>query len=425
MTTTLTRRTFLFSALAGALSASAQTRPPVTFSEWLRASRPERARALQSCLDRIAAADPAIQAWVQVSPQRPIGDGALSEIPFGAKDIIETQGLSTAYGSPVYSGRVATTTAAIVRDLRQRGAVLLGKTHTTAFAYRTPAPTRNPRNPAHTPGGSSAGSAAAVAADMIPLALGTQTRGSVLRPASYCGVTGFKATYGLFPLEGVLPLAASLDTLGFFTHTPADMLAFWEALGRPLPAEQEIAFGVPEPPPDVEAPMAAAFEQAIAVLRKRGASLRTVDISGMLSRLSDDSNVVQAYEAARHHEVRYREHGDKLQDLAALVREGLQMPKQTYDDAMRSIAECKSRFAALYETTPIMLVPAATGPAPVGFSTTGDPRMNAPWTALGTPAISAPMPVSGLPLGLQLTGRPGADGLVIRAAVRVHRMLYA
>src|SRR5207248_4206762 len=134
--------------------------------------------------------------------------------PFGAKDIIETKGLATEYGSPIYKGRIGTEDAAIVRELRNRGAVLMGKTQSTAFAYRTPAPTRNPRNLEHTPGGSSSGSAAAVAAGMVPFALGTQTLGSVLRPASYCGITGFKPSFGFFPTDGVMPFAKSLDTIG-------------------------------------------------------------------------------------------------------------------------------------------------------------------------------------------------------------------
>ena len=419
------RRGFLVGMLGTAVGASAQGPPLVTLTEWIAAPRQARTRALQHCLDRIESMDPSIQAWVQVAPQRPTGDGPLAEIPFGAKDIIETRGLSTAFGSPVYRGRIGTSDAAIVRDLRLRGAVLLGKTHTTAFAYRTPAPTRNPRNVAHTPGGSSAGSAAAVAADMVPLALGTQTRGSVLRPASYCGVTGFKATYGLFSLDGVLPLAHSLDTLGFFTHTPADMFAFWEAIGQPLGRDEDIVFGVPEPTPDVEPAMAAAFQNAVSTLRSRGASIRSVDINAMLTRLADATTIVQAYDAARHHEARYREHGAKLADLADLVRDGLAMPLATYENAMRYIAECRSRITELYKTTPVILVPAATGPAPLGLGFTGDPRMNAPWTALGTPAISIPMQVDGLPLGLQLTAERGQDARVIRTAMRVHRMLGA
>ena len=232
MMSRIDRRGFLVTPFAVAIGHAAQAPPLETLTQWLNASRQVRERALQPCLDRIRTQDPSIRAWVQVLPQKPTGDGALSEIPFGAKDIMETQGLSTEYGSPIYKGRIGTADAAIVRQLRQRGAILLGKTHTTAFAYRTPAPTHNPRNLEYTPGGSSSGSAAAVAAGMVPIALGTQTRGSVLRPASYCGVTGFKGSYGLLSMEGVLPFAKSLDTLGLFTHTPADMLALWEALGH-------------------------------------------------------------------------------------------------------------------------------------------------------------------------------------------------
>src|SRR6202521_4321466 len=218
--------------LGGRMTAAGAPRLD-TFIDWLRADRETRKRGLDQCLARIRELDPKIHAWIVVQPERPTGEGPLAEIPFGVKDIVETKGMATEYGSPLYKGRVGTEDAAIIRDLRGRGAILLGKTVTTAFAYRTPGPTRNPRNLEHTPGGSSSGSAAAVAAGMVPLALGTQTRGSVLRPASYCGVTGFKASYGLLPMEGVLPFAKSLDTLGFFTHTPADMLTLWESMGYP------------------------------------------------------------------------------------------------------------------------------------------------------------------------------------------------
>ena len=243
---TIDRRTFLLAGLAAvtvrpqpALSERQRSSvervegPPLeTLSDWFNASLDARDAGVKACLDRIRSKDADIHAWVQVLPQPPTGRGALSGIPFGMKDIVETKGLSTEYGSPIYKGRIGTDDAAIVRELRQRGGILLGKTHTTAFAYRTPAPTRNPRNLAHTPGGSSSGLAAAVAAGMVPFAIGTQTGGSVLRPASFCGVTGFKPTFGWTSTEGVLPFAKSLDTLGFFTHTAADMLALWEALGH-------------------------------------------------------------------------------------------------------------------------------------------------------------------------------------------------
>ena len=402
----------------------------IGLTEWLAASPEVRARALEACLDRIRDLDPSIQAWVQVSPQPPAGDGALSGIPFGAKDIIETRGLATEYGSPIYKGRIGTEDAAIVRELRGMGAVLVGKTRTTAFAYRTPAATRNPRNVAHTPGGSSSGSAAAVAAGMVPLALGTQTQGSVLRPASYCGVTGFKPTYGLLSMEGILPCARSLDTLGFFTETSADMLALWGAMGHDVGRAEECAVGVPEPMPDVEPAMAAACRDAVSRIRRAGISIQSVDSGGMLRTLHDASTVVMSYEAARFHQQRYAEHGAALADLATLVREGLLVPESRHAEARRHIADCQARMSELFNATPVMLVPAATGPAPAGLASTGDPRMNSPWTALGTPAISIPMPSrtteSGeLPLGLQLTANRGEDARVLRTAVRLQAILRA
>jgi len=421
---TIDRRSFLLASFAAAVRTAAPTPRLETFTQWLNAARKNREAALQPCLDRIRAMDSSIQAWVQVLPQKPTGTGTLSEIPFGVKDIIETRGLATEYGSPIYKGRIGTADAAIVRELRRRGGILLGKTQSTAFAYRTPAPTRNPRDLAHTPGGSSSGSAAAVAAGMVPVALGTQTGGSVLRPASYCGVTGFKASYGLLPMDGVFPFAKSLDTLGFFTHTAADMLAFWESTGHAAGRTEDFALAAPDPMPDVEPAMAAAFQQALARLRGAGVSIRSVDIAGMLDRLNAAQRTVMFYEGARFHEQRFKEYGARLADMADLVREGLEIPVQRYDEAMKYIAECKTRVAELYKATPVILVPAATGPAPLGLASTGDSRMNAPWTALGTPAISIPMPVAtGLPLGLQLTADHGQDARVIRTAMRLQRVL--
>jgi Asp-tRNA(Asn)/Glu-tRNA(Gln) amidotransferase A subunit family amidase len=425
----MNRRTFLFASIAGAAGATAmratsQTTRLETLTQWLHASRKARQLALQPCLDRIREMDPSIHAWAQVLPQRPTGNGELSEIPFGVKDIIETKGLLTEYGSPIYKGRTGTADAAIVRELRQRGAILLGKTQTTAFAYRTPAPTRNPRDLEHTPGGSSSGSAAAVAAGMVPFAIGEQTMGSMLRPASYCGVTGFKPSYGLLSMEGVLPLSKSLDTLGFYTHTPTDMLALWELMGHPVGRAEDFALGAPEPMPEVEPAMAAAFQNAVSRLRNAGVSVRSIDIAGMLAKLLDAATTVMFYEGARFHQQRFNEYGSRLADLADLVREGLQISEQRYDEARRYIAECKARVAEMYKVTPVILVPAATGPAPLGLASTGDPRMNAPWTALGTPAISIPMPIaSGLPLGLQLTADHGQDARVVRTAERVQRIL--
>jgi Asp-tRNA(Asn)/Glu-tRNA(Gln) amidotransferase A subunit family amidase len=246
----------------------------------------------------------------------------------------------------------------------------------------------------------------------------------VLRPASYCGVTGFKASYGLLPMEGVLPFAKSLDTLGFFTHTPADMLALWESLGHSAGEAEDFALGAPDPMPEVEPAMAAAFQNALSQLRAAGMSIRAIDIAGMLARLDEASNTVMFYEGARFHHQRYNEYGSRLADLADLVREGLQISTARYDEARQFIAACKARITEMYKAVPVIVVPAATGPAPFGLASTGDARMNAPWTALGTPAISIPMAVAnGLPLGLQLTADRGEDGRVIRTAVQVQNVL--
>jgi Asp-tRNA(Asn)/Glu-tRNA(Gln) amidotransferase A subunit family amidase len=170
--------------------------------------------------------------------------------------------------------------------------------------------------------------------------------------------------------------------------------------------------------------MAKAFENALSRLRRAGASIRTVDIAPMLAQLVDAQRTVMFYEGARFHEQRFKEYGDRLADMANLVREGLQIPAARYDEAMKSIAASRSKVAELYKSTPVILVPAAVGAAPLGLESTGDSRMNAPWTALGTPAITIPMPVgNALPLGLQLTAAHGQDGRVIRTAVRLQKLL--
>lgn len=382
------------------------------------------ARDLDACLARIRELDPSIHAWVHVDPQPATGDGPLSGVPFGAKDIIDTRGLPTEYGSPLYRGRIRTEDAAIVRMLRGLGAVLVGKTHTTAFAHRDPAPTRNPHNLAHTPGGSSSGSAAAVAAGMVPLALGTQTQGSVLRPASFCGVVGFKPTCGELSMDGILPFAPSLDTLGFFTRSVEEAIEVWEAfshvgLTRHLP---DFDMGYPDPRPLVEPPMAAAFDNALNRLRDAGVSLHPVDLGDMLDRLNDASRVVMCYEAARVHEERYRQHGDALGQLVLIIREGMAYSEAAYDEARRYVEASRVRVSETFERTPALLVPAAVGRAPHGLSSTGDPRMNAPWTAIGTPAISIPMGThEGLPLGLQIVADRGEDPLLLGTAAFAER----
>jgi Asp-tRNA(Asn)/Glu-tRNA(Gln) amidotransferase A subunit family amidase len=416
-----------FAALSGGSLSAADAPRLETFSDWLRADRETRKRGLELCLQRIRELEPSIHAWVTVQPERPTADGPLSEIPFGVKDIVETENMATEYGSPLYKGRLGTKDAAIIREMRSRGAILLGKTVTTAFAYRTPGPTRNPRNLDHTPGGSSSGSAAAVAAGMVPFTIGEQTRGSMLRPASYCGITGFKPTHDLLSMEGVLPFAKSEDTLGLYTHTAADMIALWKALGHSEGSEEQFSFGAPEPIPECEPKMANAFRQSLSLLRRAGVNIKTVDISEMLKKLEAANDLITIYEGARFHEARLKEFGDRLdQPVATVVREGLKIPAQRYDEATKFVSDSRVRIAEIFKSTPVILTPAATGPAPFGLSTTGDPAMNAPWSALGTPAISIPMPIaSGLPLGLQMTADLRQESRLLRAAIQLQSRFKA
>lgn len=394
-------------------------RPPAPrLTDWLAADAARRQQLTASCRERIQELEPTLQAWRQFAPQPVSGDGPLAGIPVGVKEIIETKGLATEYGSEIYRGRVATTDAAIVTRLRQAGAQIFGTTRSTAFAYFTPTVTRNPRNPAHTPGGSSSGSAAAVAAGMVPLAIGTQTAGSVLRPASFCGVTGFKPGFGFLPTEGVYPFAPSLDTVGFFTATPADMAALWSALGWNVGAPEEMVFGAVDPLPGVEPAMAGAFTATLDRCRRAGFRIEPVDLRAMQTTLEAAVRTVMQYEAARIHERHFREQRALLGPLGDLVAIGLAMPRETYEAARRDIAEWKGKMAAQFRSTPILLTPASLGPAPHGLGATGDPRMNAPWTALGTPAIAVPMPVgNGMPMGLQLTVDVGQEATLLRAAV--------
>jgi Asp-tRNA(Asn)/Glu-tRNA(Gln) amidotransferase A subunit family amidase len=339
------------------------------------------------CCRRIRETDAEIRAWVEVSPQPATGDGPLNGVPFGAKDIFETRGLATEYGSPLYAGRKGREDAALVARLRGLGAVLVGKTHTTAFASFDPAPTRNPRAPGRTPGGSSAGSAAAVAAGHVPFAIGTQTLGSVIRPASFCGVCGFKPTYALLPFDGALPFAPSLDTVGFFTPTARDMLDLWKRVARasrPVQGEP-VSF---DPPPGWPELLAAAL-------------------------------LINRYEGARTHADRYAEFGDRIGvRLAELIRRGLATSDDEYRAALAHVAAMRREFEGIFRRHRFLVSDATPGPAPPGFDTTGDPVNNAPWTALGVPAITIPLRADP-PLGLQITAAWGEDDALVAFAAEL------
>lgn len=367
--------------------------------------------------------DPRLHAWVETRLETETHDGPLRGVPYGAKDIIETKGYRTSYGSPLYAGRMGESDAAIIRLLRSRGAVLMGKTQTTAFAFFDPAPTRNPRRPDHTPGGSSSGSAAAVAAGMVPFAIGSQTQGSIIRPASFCGVVGIKPTYGLLPVEGMLPFAPTLDTVGFFTQTALDLRLLWQALGYAVDGELPPVYGVIELP--VGARMRETFRRSLDILAAYGCRIERVSPQPGFERLWQAVQCVNRYEGARTHEQRYREYGTAIGlKLAQLVRDGLETSEASYREALATIDEMKLQLARVFTKYPILLSPAAPGPAPRGLGSTGDPRCNGPWTGLGVPVVCIPMPVGdALPLGLQMAAAWHHEASLIAAACHLQALL--
>jgi Asp-tRNA(Asn)/Glu-tRNA(Gln) amidotransferase A subunit family amidase len=392
--------------------------------DWLESGEKTPADLLALCRARIAERDPDLRAWVEVSPQPALAPGPLDGIPFGAKDIFETRGMATEFGSAVFAGRKGQADAALIVQLRSQGAVLVGKTQTTAFASFDPSPTRNPRNPAHTPGGSSSGSAAAVAAGMVPFALGSQTQGSVLRPASYCGVAGFKPTYGALPLDGVMPFAPSLDTAGLFTQDAADMRLLWSHMGYPPAPSRPHICAVPDRP-DAEPEMEHAFGDTIDKLRADGFSVATIEFPLEWPDLLAASRLVSQYEGARTHELTWRQHGARMgAQVSQLIANGLKIPQSRYLQALAVIVAMKIKMDAIFREYPVILTPAAPGPAPFSLNSTGDPRMNSTWTALGAPAISIPIPRGGaLPLGLQMTARCGDDALLLDFALLLESAL--
>ncbi|MEZ5399039.1 MAG: amidase [Bryobacteraceae bacterium] len=362
---------------------------------------------------RIAQGDSALRAFSQVIQLEPLGEGPLRGAPFGVKDIFDAAGTRTEWGSPLNAGRVSPDDSALVRELRENGGRVAGKTHTTAFAYFDSAPTVNPYNAAHTPGGSSSGSAAAVAAGMVPFALGSQTQGSVCRPASYCGVAGFKPTFGLLPLAGVMPFAPSLDTAGLFTQDAADMALLWELMGYGRDAfvsPRVAAFLAIE---ETEPEMRAAFDSAVAKL-----AVPRVDPPESYRRLFPNVRLVQAVEGGRTLEETYRRHGLAVgTKLADMIEMGLSTPEEEYQAALADLVAARRDIAQVFAQYDVILTPAALGPAPATLASTGDPRANSPWTGLHTPVIAIPMETAGLPLGIQLSAASGRDAALLAAAV--------
>jgi Asp-tRNA(Asn)/Glu-tRNA(Gln) amidotransferase A subunit family amidase len=319
--------------------------------------------------------------------------------------------------------------ATAVARLRAAGAIVIGKTHTTEFAYFEPAPTRNPWNVAHTPGGSSSGSAAAVAARMTPVALGTQTVGSVLRPAAYCGVVGFKGTYGLVPTDGVVPLAWSFDHVGVFARR-VDDVALTASVLADLPLESPAASAprlalVPELLERATPEVAAEVREAAARFARGGATVHEVKLPASFEALHAAGRCMLEVEAAAYHEERYRtlaaEYRPRTRELIA---DGLARPAVAYVRAQRARLTFRAEVAPLLAEYDALLSPTAASSAPAGLAT-GDPWFCAPWSFAGVPACSLPTAISpaGLPLAVQLVAAPAHDAALLAVATWCERVL--
>lgn len=343
-------------------------------------------------------------------------------VPVGIKDVIDVAGFSTRAGSKFLNGPAADRDATCVARLRKAGAIILGKTATTEFAFYDAAPTRNPHNLDHTPGGSSSGSAAAVSAGFCCGALGTQTFGSVIRPAAYCGIVGFKPTYDVISRTGVLPLAWSLDHVGTFARSVGDTLAISQALiNRQLQLLPSKTVGVPDRFffENTDSAVLAGFEAGVAAFEKSGYSVLPVQLPSLFETAVSAAGVMLRVEAATFHQRWFAEHAsDYGPKLRAVIEAGKQIAGVDYLRARQVKQKASLQMRQLLEGVDVLLTPATPSVAPEGISWTGDPVFNTPFSAFGCPALTLParMSPSGMPCGVQLISRPRSDGMLLQAA---------
>ncbi len=423
-----------------------------TAAETIRAGTITSEELTRACLARIAERDGIIKAWAHIDADHALaqaraadseratgrGTGALHGVPIAIKDIIDTSDLPTENGCSIFSGRRPSTDAACVAALRNEGAIIIGKTVTTELALMTPSKTTNPADTDRTPGGSSAGSAASVADAMVPAAIGSQTAGSVLRPASYCGVYGFKPTFGLISRRGVIMQSHTLDTLGVFArslddialvtdaisaHDPADDVSYLRSQGNLLetsrqapPTEPLLAF-VKTPVWDemAEPSMKEAFAELVEEL---GDQCEEIEIA-VLNKAIEWHGIVQLAENAGYYGPLQDRARDKLSDgLNARLDDGARIPIRAYLDGIVSRDPAYTAVASVFDRYAAILTPAGTGVAPpLSNGITGLPIFNGLWTYLGMPAISIPLlEIEGLPVGVQLTGPRRDDARLLRTA---------
>ena len=407
---------------------------------------------VKSCLARIAETDGAIKAWAFLDEGAALAQaaecdririaglatGSLHGIPVALKDIIDTAKMPTQRGSVIFEGRQTDHVARLVELLREAGAVVMGKTVTTEFAFVHANETRNPHNPDHTPGGSSSGSAAAVAAMHVPLAIGTQTNGSVIRPASFCGVFGFKPTRGVISRDGIFQTSVSLDQVGCFGRSLADVALLTDAIGG---YDQRDAVSFARRRPNMSAGAAAdapvtpalawfdlpfndrlsddALDGIDAVIEILGPSVERMAAADTLSDLVAVQATIHEYEIAQHQAEVFETHWNQISDtLRPVITRARTITKTQYDDALAVKTSAEGFFKAFFMDYDAIIAPSAAGEAPKFGNGTGDPIFCTLWTLAGLPCISLPMLVgeTGLPIGVQLIGPAEKDDRLLRTA---------
>ena len=398
------------------------------------------AKVVDLCAEAIAAQDAEVGAFVALDVARARREAEaqgrqptlLRGLPVGVKDIFDTADFPTEYGSKIYAGYRPPWDCSAVSLLKRAGGVVLGKTVTTEFAHMQPAKTKNPRNLAHSPGGSSSGSAAAIAAGMLPISTGTQTGGSVIRPAAYCGIAGFKPSYRLLPTAGIKAFSWSLDTVGLFAASVADVAYAGAAMsGRDLrvdrtpPAAPMLLLARTKVWDEASADMQRAVEDTARLAQAAGAQVQDIDLPDVVEEAWRLQPVIMDYEAFRALAYEYDHHRASIGPvLGTLLDKAASITSEDYDAARRLTRRARHLVNELLEGK-FILTPSAPGAAPEGFLTTGKATFNRLWTSMGTPCVNVPglSDPAGLPLGMQIVGRFGRDRATLEAAAFLENVL--
>ncbi|HSF95286.1 MAG TPA: amidase [Thermohalobaculum sp.] len=430
---------------ANALSA-------VEAADRIRDGRLSSVDLVKACLDRIAETDGTLKAWAHLDPEHALARaaerdairragmplGPLHGVPVGLKDIIDTRDYPTERGTPIFAGRRPEADAAVVERLHEAGAVILGKTVTTELAFVHANETRNPHDPERSPGGSSSGSAAAVAAQQVPLAIGTQTNGSVIRPAAFCGTVGFKPTRGVISRRGILQTSKSLDQVGVFARSLEDAALLVDVLGfydpadtmsypRPRPRMLQGARAAPPVEPDLVwldmpyhdrlgADARAGLDEILSAL---GARVERMPVSDRLAGLVETQRVIHEYEICQHLAETFTAHWDRISPtLQPIITRGRAIGEAEYQDALGVMEAASDWFATFFLDFDAVIAPSAAGEAPKFGTGTGDPIFCTIWTLCGLPSINLPLLVGehGLPVGVQLIGAAERDDRLLRTA---------